>query len=499
MYDIHSHILPGVDDGPGDLKTAMSMIDVAYNQGVRHMVCTSHLNHPLKFHSSGIDKAYDLMKVNVGAKYGDMHLYKGYEVYIGRNKLKTIGQLDLGTMGDSDYILVEFSRDISFEDMDTAVHELRLLKLKVIIAHPEVYDCLRKDIGHMEVLKKDGVLFQCNASSVIKEDESLIRRWIEHNLVDFIGSDVHGIKVRPNYMSEAYDLIKKDFGEEEAKKLFVKNPKAVVQNKAIESTYGPVKKKRVKTGVEFVFGLVAIALLSTIIYGATGSIMSNDEEDVTTAKVEQIEVNEEVEIDKEVKQVEINEDLLTKLRDNVSEIEEKETVDVIVPEIQEEVTIDTELVGQAQTEDENNTETSVPKQNEEVTSPEKETVANEPSHEEFLVGSYVNYMEELRTLYMTIVDDYYIQLKAAVRIEDEEEREVTGKAIKAELSQMEVEVDNEVNKVLYDMQNDLEDYDYDVAVVQELRDSYYDTKSEVSGKYKAELEAYYEQQQTPGP
>lgn len=497
MYDIHSHILPGVDDGPGDLKTAMSMVDAAYQQGVRHMVCTSHLNHPLDFHSGGIDRAYDLMKVNVEVKYSDMHLYKGYEIYITRKKIKALKELDLRTIEDSDYILVEFSRDISFADMVTAVQELKSLKLNVIIAHPEVYDCLRNDDQHMADLRNAGVLFQCNASSVVKEDQDLIRHWIESRLIDFIGSDAHGTLVRPNYMAEAYALIKTECGEEVAKKLFIKNAKAVLGNKPIAGGFRPVKKKRVKAGVELVFGVLAILLLSSIIYGATGSLKSEDKENEGgSSETAVIEIKQDELIAPDLEEVKVNEDLLSRLRHDVSKIKSRQYT--AEPDSTPQEAVDqgggsnkqdmVEAVGQ---------ESVAPSQNVNNT-PDKVEEA-EPSHEEFLVGSYVDYMEELRSLYMTIVDDYYLQLKEAVRIEDQEEREAAGKAIRAELLQMEVEVDNEVNKVLYDMQNDLEDYDYEVAVVQELRDSYYDTKADISAKYKAELEAYYEEKHHPGP
>jgi hypothetical protein len=114
----------------------------------------------------------------------------------------------------------------------------------------------------------------------------------------------------------------------------------------------------------------------------------------------------------------------------------------------------------------------------------------EEYHEELLVRSYVSYLEDLENEYMDTCEGYYSMLKVAIDTEDETERDDEIERILDELGNVESKSDNQVYKTLYDMQNDLEEYKYDVAVVQELREHYLGVKIEVSEEYKIQLEEY---------
>jgi hypothetical protein len=91
---------------------------------------------------------------------------------------------------------------------------------------------------------------------------------------------------------------------------------------------------------------------------------------------------------------------------------------------------------------------------------------------------------------MDTCEGYYSMLKVAIDTEDETERDDEIERILDELGNVESKSDNQVYKTLYDMQNDLEEYKYDVAVVQELREHYLGVKIEVSEEYKIQLEEY---------
>ncbi len=104
--------------------------------------------------------------------------------------------------------------------------------------------------------------------------------------------------------------------------------------------------------------------------------------------------------------------------------------------------------------------------------------------------SYVSYLEDLEIEYIETCEGYYSILKAAIDLEDETVRDEKVEEILDELGRVESRSDNQVYKTLYDMQNDLEEYEYDVALVKELREHYIEVKMEVSEEYKIQLGEY---------
>lgn len=238
LYDMHCHILPGIDDGAKDEYEMMKMVRVAYNEGIRTIVTTPHY-HPVRGSADAetVMRIFAKMYSLIRHYYPDMDVYEGCEIYYQGGIVEKLKSGELLTLAGSNYALVEFSTDTEIKTICDAVNEFMFAGFYPVIAHVERYDKLIKDIDMIEQLVESGVYIQVNAGSVIGEYTSAakkdIKKLLQRNLVHFVGTDAHNEKVRPPKISKCYRYINKKFGEETADKIFHENPRMVIQNKII--------------------------------------------------------------------------------------------------------------------------------------------------------------------------------------------------------------------------------------------------------------------------
>jgi protein-tyrosine phosphatase len=453
-------MLPGVDDGPVDTKKALEMIDASYIDGIRHIVMTSHLNHPLGFSGEDdYDGIFCDFKKLVKERYPDLKIYTGSEVYISRKILSEMDKLDIRTINNSKYVLVEFSRNVKFHEMDMAVHELKLMGYKTIIAHIEQYNSVREKYEDIRQLKADGAVIQCNNDSFNKKSRysNVVGELMKRNLVDFVASDCHNMDDRAPGLKKTYKSVKSKYGRESADRIFLENPERLI--KGDDLAVLPETKGKVVTGRTSKLKFAAVGICVAVLFISKGISPTVD---IEVAAVEDTTVTD-VEYYDNVDNIVIATDNIDNTESSGEEVESTEGEYVNLPAYG---TIDTGV------NEENNIEIV------------------EESHEELLVKSYVSFLEDLESEYIDTCEGYYSMLKAAIDLEDETERDARVEGILDELGSVESRSDNQVYKTLYDMQNDLEEYKYDVAVVKELREHYIEVKMEVSEEYKIQLEEY---------
>lgn len=223
MIDIHSHILPSVDDGSESLKTSLALVIDEIKNGVDKIILTPH-NKSDKYDTSKgeIIKNFEDLKREVENKKLNIELYLGQEVYVCDKFYEKLEKNDVITMNGTKYLLIEFNY---FMETDIIKHVASVLKYGFIpvIAHVERYEYL--DWNILYDLKMMGALIQINASCFVNnKNKSLLKNAlnaISENCVDFIASDIHF--KRKNFMKKAYKKISKIFGSEEADKLFSLN------------------------------------------------------------------------------------------------------------------------------------------------------------------------------------------------------------------------------------------------------------------------------------
>lgn len=186
MIDIHTHILPGVDDGAKSREESIATLDAYQAAGFTHIVCTPHLNDPyVKTKVLNIRDAFVWLQGE--AEQRDIKLMLGSELYMGANPGKYIPFL-------GSYLLVE--TDVASEPLFLLdrIFDYQVKGLKVIFAHVERYEWFSMSSKTVNRMKEMGVYFQVNAGSL---KNKFVLNLIQKGWVDFIASDNHGVRRGP--------------------------------------------------------------------------------------------------------------------------------------------------------------------------------------------------------------------------------------------------------------------------------------------------------------
>ncbi|MGM9969137.1 MAG: tyrosine-protein phosphatase [Anaeroplasma sp.] len=185
MIDIHTHLIPKVDDGSKSLEVSINIIKQEVLNGVTDIICTPHLN---SYNLNSIDlikKSFNDLKSKVSL----VNLYLGSEIYYYDDFKKDLINGKIITLNESKYILIEFSTTYETPISDI-VYEITLLGYKPIIAHIERYSYLTKD--DILEIKRNGALIQVNTKSFERKSfKKVIKFLLKNNLIDFIASDCH--------------------------------------------------------------------------------------------------------------------------------------------------------------------------------------------------------------------------------------------------------------------------------------------------------------------
>jgi len=235
MTDIHSHILPGLDDGARSWEVACEMVRMAHADGTRHMVATPHANDRYRY-----DRGYALeLLATLSNDCGvEMRFSIGCDFHFSiENVEAALLEPHHFSIGMTDYLLVEFS-DFGISPF-TSDALLRILSRGItpIITHPERNQILQRKPEMVLDFVKNGCLVQVTANSLSGfwgGTANKTAQWLlDREAVHVIASDAHDTKRRPPGLSGAHKWLKKHYSLEVADRLCIENPLSVVENKAI--------------------------------------------------------------------------------------------------------------------------------------------------------------------------------------------------------------------------------------------------------------------------
>lgn len=220
MIDIHTHILPFVDDGSRDFDESIHIIDGLMSQGVKHIFLTPHY-YKQRNYLSTYENNLDIFKaLKEKVKDKDVSLYLANEIKYTLYIFKDIEAGKVRPMTNNIY-LIEFSVDTSAYDIFEAVHNMIAKGYRPIIAHIERYTALDQleDVGQ---LRKLGAIIQVNVSALLgnygKHIKKKIAKLIKNDLVDFVATDTHHFN--NHYFKDGYAYVSKKFSQDMANKLF---------------------------------------------------------------------------------------------------------------------------------------------------------------------------------------------------------------------------------------------------------------------------------------
>lgn len=226
-WDIHNHILPGVDDGSSCYDETEELIAREYEQGIRNVIFTPHYRKGMfEIDSKERLEVYKRTVVELQKSYPDMHIYYGCELYLSPRSIDCIKDV-LNLIHGKKLLLAEFNYEIEYPLMVKLIKHAMSCGLMVIIAHVERYECVKKDMDKIAELRSMGCLIQVNADSVIGKYglglKMISNKLIKNNLVDFVASDAHDVDYRDVRMDKAMKHITKKYGQEMTELLFRKN------------------------------------------------------------------------------------------------------------------------------------------------------------------------------------------------------------------------------------------------------------------------------------
>ncbi|MDI3517638.1 MAG: protein-tyrosine phosphatase [Thermotogota bacterium] len=202
LTDIHSHLLPGVDDGVETMEEASLLLKSLKDKGIDKIFLTPHLNHPIiPTTSRDILEVYELYKEKLKES--------GIEVLIGSELFLSPGFPTPIPLEGTSFVLVELpTLDFPYY-LEEAIFELQLSGYDVILAHVERYAWLLEKKSLIERLKDRGVYFQVNVIPLARKDKNALW-YYGNNLIDFLGTDLHSKE----------ELEELDFGFQSYSKLF---------------------------------------------------------------------------------------------------------------------------------------------------------------------------------------------------------------------------------------------------------------------------------------
>lgn len=237
MIDIHTHVLPEMDDGAPDLATSAAMLDMAREDGITDIVVTPHAN--LQYTYDVERRDFNMERAREARPDGPK-LYPGCEVHLTPENVDALlAKPEAFTIDRRDCVLLELPDLAAAMSVECAVQILLGSGVRPIIAHPERNRVLQRDGKLVTRLIQLGCYFQLTAQSLDgcfgPEARSCARTLLEGGLVHFVASDAHGIDHRRPVLSEAYDEITRQYGEITARLLFEENPRALLAGERIQA------------------------------------------------------------------------------------------------------------------------------------------------------------------------------------------------------------------------------------------------------------------------
>ncbi len=235
MTDIHSHILPGVDDGAQTLEESSAMLDLADGAGTRAMVATPHADLRYRFRP---DHCRELLDRLADRHPDGPRLYLGCELHLTpENITRVIEKPGLYSLNGRGCILLELPDRIMPDLAGNAIEALIDSGLRVIIAHPERNPYIQHRLSYLDRLTEMGCYLQLTARSLsggfglaaTSAGNYILRRRLAH----FIATDAHGATYRKPILRVAFERVSKTYGEESAHLLFADNPEAALSGAII--------------------------------------------------------------------------------------------------------------------------------------------------------------------------------------------------------------------------------------------------------------------------
>lgn len=245
MIDLHSHILPAMDDGPTTLEESLVMARSAAREGIEIVYATPHhLRAPFHNGKEKVIEAVTQLNEAIRKENIPLEVRAGQEVRVCQEIVQQAYEGQLLPLEGTSYLLIELPSSSIPDFLEDLLHEIVVLGWTPILAHPERNLAIAREPELLRSLVHEGVLCQLTSHSLTgvfgSRTESTALELCRRRLVHFIASDAHDAVQRPFQLKKAFAKVEKLLGKEWTR-YFDRNARGVAAGKRIES-WNPEKK-----------------------------------------------------------------------------------------------------------------------------------------------------------------------------------------------------------------------------------------------------------------
>ena len=212
MIDLHSHILPGIDDGVATPEQSLELARAAVADGVEAIAATPHVRDDYPTSAATIERAVATLRESLASSGIELTLLPGGELALDRLDVYEVDELRrYGLAGNESYLLLETPYHSWPLDLGERVFRLAVTGITAVLAHPERNNAVQEDPGRLEPIVRAGALVQLTAASVdgrfgqrtARTAQALLDRGLAH----LVASDAHAPSIRAVGMSAAAEAL----------------------------------------------------------------------------------------------------------------------------------------------------------------------------------------------------------------------------------------------------------------------------------------------------
>ena len=233
MFDLHCHLLPGIDDGAVDLDMALAMARLAVDDGITTIACTPHI-YPGMYDNdaAGIRAAVATLQAELDARGIDLRLVEGADVHLDPDLLAGIRAGRIPTLGGSRYLLLEPPHHVAPPKLEATVFELMTAGITPVITHPERLSWVETHYDMFLRLAERGAWMQVTAGALTGRFGRRVKYWGERFVGEghcmLLATDAHHPVRRPPLLAEAREAAALLVGSEAAGHMVLTRPQGVL-------------------------------------------------------------------------------------------------------------------------------------------------------------------------------------------------------------------------------------------------------------------------------
>ncbi len=239
LIDIHSHIIPGVDDGSRDMETSLALLRMAAESGTTDIIATPHvIDVSTTLTWDAIQRYVENLQKEADKEGININIYPGAETELNWDLLELIKEdHSRFCLAGSRYLLMEMPSLMLPPHLEEIVYELQVMDIVPVLAHPERQMQLMEHPEKLLDLLQKGCAAQSNGGSVTgvfgPRVQHNVEQLLNQKVIAFMGSDAHNLWHRNTELKTAKETITTRWGEETATALFETLPMHILQNKAL--------------------------------------------------------------------------------------------------------------------------------------------------------------------------------------------------------------------------------------------------------------------------